>query len=146
MAGQLIEVRFSNVPPPLASPSGKRVSSESIKDWVLATMEPLVPQMWADAAFEFSSARRSMRLEGNIADLKLFSLTILLPLGPWIAAFVEELLWPGSYSTLSSFSTFVEVSLTPLDHAVFRALRLSLGLNHAASLALLEEGLIRALR
>ncbi len=142
MAGHLIKVRFSNVPPPLASPSGERVSSESIKDWVLATMEPLVQQLWADAAFEFSSTRRSMRLEGNIADLKLFSFTILLPFGPWITAFLEERLslWPGSYSTLSSFGTFVEMSLRPHDHAVFRALRLSLGLNHAASLALLEEG------
>lgn len=148
LPGQLIEVRFSNVPPPLASPSGERMSSESIKDWALATMEPLVPQLWADAAFEFCSTRRNMKLEGNVADLKLFSFTILLPFGPWIAAFLEERLslWPGSYTTVSSFGTFVEVSLTPLDHAVFRALRLSLGLNHAASLALLEEGLTRALR
>jgi hypothetical protein len=89
-----------------------------------------------------------MRLEGNIADLKLFSFTILLPFGPWIAALLEERLslWPGSYSTVASFGTFVEVALTPLDHAVFRALRLSLGLSNAASLALLEEGLTQALR
>jgi hypothetical protein len=109
-------------------------------------MEPLVPQMWADVDFELMATRRSIKLEGNTADMKLFSFTIMLPFGPWIAAFLEERLslWPGSYCTASASGTFVEVALAPLDHDLFRALRLSLGLSHAASLALLEGGLTRA--
>ena len=147
MSGQLIEVRFSNVPPPRTSPSRDRVSPESIKDSVLVTMETLAPQIWTDVAFKLMATRSSIKLEGNTADLKLFSFTIMLPFGPWIASFLEERLslWPGSYCTASSSGTFIEVALVPLDHDVFRALRLSLGLSHAASLALLEGGLTRAL-
>ena len=46
----------------------------------------------------------------------------------------------------SGFGTHIEVELTPQDHAVFRAIRLSLGLSHADSLVLLlvEDGLSRA--
>jgi hypothetical protein len=50
-------------------------------------------------------------------------------------------LGPGSYATLTPFGTHVEVELTPSDHAVFRAIWLSLGLNDADSLDLLEDGL-----
>jgi hypothetical protein len=147
LTGQLIEVRFNNVPPPRTSPSGDRVSPESIKDSVLMAMETLAPQIWADDAFVLVFTRRSIKLEGNTADLKLFSFTVVLPFGPWIASFLEERLslWPGSYCTVASSGTFIEVALAPLDHDVFRALRLSLGLSHPTSLALLEEGLTRAL-
>ena len=146
-SGQLIEVRFNNVPPPRTSPSGDRASPESIKDSVLVAMETLAPQIWLDDAFVLLFTRRSIKIEGNTADLKLFSFTVVLPFGPWIASFLEERLslWPGSYCTASSSGTFIEVALAPLDHDVFRALRLSLGLSHPTSLALLEEGLTRAL-
>ena len=109
-------------------------------------METLAPQIWADAAFDLLFTRRSIKLEGNIADLKLYSFTVVLPFGPWIASFLEERLslWPGSYCTVASSGTFIEVALAPLDHDVFRALRLSLGLSLSASLALLEGGLTAA--
>jgi hypothetical protein len=42
---------------------------------------------------------------------------------------------------VAPFGTYVEVPLLPPDHDVFLAIRPSLGLNHAESLALLEEGL-----
>jgi hypothetical protein len=104
--------------------------------------------MWIDAAFALRTVRKSMRLEGNLSALQTFSLTVLLPFGEWIAAFLNGQLsiGPGSYATVAPFGTHVEVELTPLDHVVFRAIRLSLGLSHADSLALLEDGLTRALR
>ncbi len=71
LSGQLIEVRFNN-----------RVSPESIKDSVLMAMETLAPQIWADDAFVLVFRRRSIKLEGNTADLKLFSFTVVLPFGP----------------------------------------------------------------
>jgi hypothetical protein len=128
LSGQLIEVRFNNVPPPRTSPSGDRVSPESIKNSVLMAMETLAPQIWADDAFVLVFTRRSIKLGGNTANLNLFSFTVVLPFGPWIASFLEERisLWPGSYCTASSSGTFIEVALVPLDHDVFRALRLNL--------------------
>jgi hypothetical protein len=88
-----------------------------------------------------------MRLEGNLLALQTFSLTVLLPFGDWITEFLDGdlSLGPGSYATVAPFGTHVEVELTPLDHAVFRAIRLSLDLSHAKSLALLEDGLTRSL-
>jgi hypothetical protein len=107
--------------------------------------------MWADPAFSNRTVRKSMRLEGNLSALQTFSLTVLLPFGDWITEFLagelsEGSLWPGSYATVVPFGTHVEVELTPLDHAVFRAIRLSLGLSHADSLALLEDDLTLSLR
>jgi hypothetical protein len=102
LSGQLIEVRFNSVPPPRTYPSGDRVSPESIKDSVLVAMETLAPQIWADGAFVLVFTRRSIKLEGNTADLKLFSFTVVLPFGPWIASFLEERLslWQGSKYSL----------------------------------------------
>jgi hypothetical protein len=88
-----------------------------------------------------------MRLESNLSALHTFSLTVLLPFGDWIAALLkgELSLGSGSYATVAPFGTHIEVELTHPDHAVFRAIRLNLGLNHADSLDLLEDGLTRAL-
>ncbi len=112
-----------------------------IKNQVLVKLELLTPHLWSDTGFELQFARKSVHLEGNLADLKVFSVTVLLPFGPWIAAFLEGRLSlePSSYSTLAPFGTFVEVALTPADHAVFSAIRLSLKLGHADSLRLLED-------
>jgi len=147
-AGQHVELRFNSIPPPSGPASGGVTSMESIKDWVLSKLEELAPEMWVDPAFALRTVRKSMRLEGNLAALQTFSLTVLLPFGDWITAFLkgERTLGPGGYATVAPVDTHTEVELTPLDHAVFRAIRLSLGLNHADSLELLEDGLRRALR
>ncbi len=50
-------------------------------------METLAPQIWAGDAFVLVFTRRSIKLEGNTADLKLFSFMVVLPFGPWIASF-----------------------------------------------------------
>ena len=146
-AGQHVELRFNSIPPPPNPASGGAVSAETIKDGVLSQLEVLAPAMWADPAFGLRVVRKSMRLEGNLAALQTFSLTVLLPFGAWITAFLkgELSLGSGSYATVAPFGTHVEVELTPQDHAVFRAIRLSLGLSHADSLELLEDGLSRAL-
>ena len=147
-AGQQIELRFNSIPPPPAPASGSAVSADTIKDWILDTLEALAPAMCTDPAFVLRVVRRSMRLEGNVSALQTFSLTVLLPFGDWITAFLrgQLSLGPGSYCTVAPFGTHIEAELTPRDHAVFRAIRLSLGLSHADSLALLENGLTRALR
>jgi hypothetical protein len=147
-AGQHVELRFNSIPPPPGPASGGALSMESIKDWVLSKLEELAPAMWADPAFALRTVRKSMRLEGNLAALQTFSLTVLLPFGAWITAFLngEISLGPGGYATVAPVDTHTEVELTPRDHAVFRAIRLSLGLNHADSLDLLEDGLRRALQ
>ena len=147
-AGQQIELRFNSIPPPPAPTYGGAVSADSIKDGVLDTLESLAPAMWTDPSFKLPTVRRSMRLEGNISALQAFSITILLPFGEWITAFLrgQLSLGPGSYATVAPFGTHIEAELTPRDHAVFRAIRLSLGLSHVDSLALLEDGLTRALR
>ena len=146
-AGQHVELRFNSIPPPPNPASGGAVSAETIKDGVLSTLEMLAPAMWADSAFGLRVVRKSMRLEGNLSALQTFSLTVLLPFGVWTTAFLkgELSLGPGSYATVAPFGTHIEVELTPQDHAVFRAIRLSLGLSHADSLVLLEDGLSRAL-
>lgn len=146
-SGQFIELRFNNVPPPPAPPTGGD-STEAVKDWALVRLELLAPELWTDQHFELSTARRSFHLEGNPTDLKVFSFTILLAFGPWIGAFLEGklLLAPESYCTVAPSGTFAEVALAPQDHAVFRAIRRSLQLSSAESLLLLEEGLARALR
>ncbi len=147
-AGQYVELRFNSIPPPPGPASGGAQSMESIKDWVLSKLEELAPMMWANPAFALRTVRKSMRLEGNLAALQTFSLTVLLPFGAWITAFLkgELSLGPGSYATVAPVDTHTEVELTPRDHAVFRAIRLSLGLSHADSLDLLEDGLRRALQ
>ena len=147
-AGQHVELRFNSIPPPPTPTAGSSVSADSIKDGVLGKLQELAPEMWTDDAFALRTVRKSMRLEGNLSALQVFSLTVLLPFGNWIIAFLggQLSLGPGSYATVAPYGTHVEVELTPLDHAVFRAIRLSLGLNHADGLALLEDGLTRALR
>ena len=144
-AGQHVELRFNSTPPPYHA-SGGAISAETIKDGVLSKLETLAPAMWADPAFGLRVVRKNMRLEGNLSALQTFSLTVLLPFGVWITAFLkgELSLGPGSYATVAPFGTHIEVELTPQDHAVFRAIRLSLGLSHADSLVLLEDGLSRA--
>ncbi len=81
--------------------------------------------MWADPAFSLRRVRKSMRLEGNLSALQTFSLTVLISFGDRLTEFLagELSLWPGSYATVAPFGTHVEVELTPLDHAVFRAIR-----------------------
>ena len=146
-AGQHVELRFNSIPPPPNSASGGPVSVETIKDGVLSKLETLAPAIWTDPAFSLRIVRKSMRLEGNLSALQTFSMTVLLPFGAWITAFLkgELSLGPGSYATVAPFGTHIEVELTPQDHVVFRAIRLSLGLSHTDSLELLEEGLSRAL-
>jgi hypothetical protein len=84
--------------------------------------------MWADHAFALRTVRKHMRLEGNLSALQTFSLTVLLPFGDWVTAFLggQLSLGHGSYATVAPHGTHVEVELTPLDHAVFRAILLSL--------------------
>ena len=145
-AGQHVELRFNSIPPPPTPASGAH-SADTVRDGVLGKLEELVPSMWADPAFSLRTVRKSMRVEGNLLALQTFSLTVLLPFGDWITEFLDGdlSLGPGSYATVAPFGTHVEVELTPLDHAVFRAIRLSLDLSHAKSLALLEDGLTRSL-
>ncbi len=121
---------------------------EGFKDWVLVKLDLLAPELWSGTHFELLFARKSIHLEENLAALKVFSVPVLLPFGPWIATFLEVRLslGPGSYCIVAPIGTLVEVALTPPDHAVFRAIRPSLKLGHANSLQLLEEGLTRALR
>ena len=75
-------------------------------------------------------------------------MTVLLPFGAWVISFLkgELSLGPGSYATVAPLDTHIEVELYRHDHKAFRAIRLSLGLNHLDSLILLEDGLSRALQ
>jgi hypothetical protein len=101
-------------------------------DGILGKLVELAPAMWTDPAFSLGTLLNSIRLEGNLLALQTFSLTVLFPLGDWITAFLggQLSLGPGSYATVAPFSTNIKVKLTPLDHAVFLAIRLSLGLSH----------------
>ena len=146
--GRDVELRFNSVQPPPAPASGGGISMDMIRDEVLGKLEELAPAMWTDPTFSLRTVRKSMRLEGNLRALQTYSITVLLPFGDWIPAFLSGRLslGPGSYATVAPCGTHLEVELTPLDHAVFRAIRLSLGLSHADSLALLEDGLTRSLK
>jgi hypothetical protein len=119
-----------------------------LKDEVLGQLARLAPAMWADVGFNLRTVRKSIRLEGNLSALQSFSLTVLLPFGAWVTAFLkgELSLGQGSYATVGPIDTHIEVELSRRDHKIFRAIRLSLGLNHTDSLALLEDGLSRALQ
>ena len=134
--GQQIELRFNSIPPPPAPASGSAVSADTIKDWILDTLEALAPAMCTDPAFVLRIVRRSMSLEGNVSALQTFSLTVLLPFGDWITAFLrgQLSLGPGSYCTVAPFGTHIEAELTPRDHAVFLAIRLS-SCHHLANQA-----------
>jgi hypothetical protein len=148
-AGQHIELRFNSIPPPLGY-LGEAISVEVLKDEVLGQLARLAPAMWADVGFNLRTVRKSihLRLEGNLAALQSFSLTVLLPFGAWVTSFLkgELSLGPGSYATVGLIDTHIEVELSLRDHKIFRAIRLSLGLNHTDSLALLEDGLSSALQ
>ncbi len=67
--------------------------------------------MWADPAFQVAlstvTARKSMRLEGNLSAIQTLSLTALLPFRDWIAVFLkgELSLGSGRYATVL-FSVF----------------------------------------
>ena len=145
--GRHVELRFNSVAPPPAPASGGGISMDMIRDEVLGKLEELAPAMWTDPMFSLRTVRKTMRLEGNLRALQTYSLTVLLPYGDWIPAFLsgQLSLGQGSYATVAPCGTHIEVELTPLDHTVFRAIRLSLGLSHADSLALLEDGLTRSL-
>ena len=146
-AGQHIELRFNSIPPPPGY-LGEAISAEVLKDEVLDQLARLAPAMWADVGFNLRTVRKSIRLEGNLTALQSFSLTVLLPFGAWVTSFLkgELSLGPGSYATVGPIDTHIEVELSRRDHKIFRAIRLSLGLNHTDSLALLEDGLSRALQ
>jgi hypothetical protein len=45
---------------------------EGVKDWVLVKLESLSPELSSDTHFELRVARKSVCLEGNLADVKGF--------------------------------------------------------------------------
>ena len=149
-SGQIIELRFNSVPPPHGhSPEG--VSTDTIKDWLLSRLVEAFPDLGTSlsgsSGVNYRWVRGKMRIDGDREGLGDYSMTALLPYGPWVSALVRrQVLIGGSYCTVAPFGTHVEVPLSPGDHAIFRGIRLSLGLSHTASLDLLEDAFYRAFK
>ena len=150
--GQIIELRFNSVPPPQGLPPGN-VSREAIKDWLLSRLERALPDLGtrlsdgAGSGIDYRWVRDKIRIDGDCGNLQEYSLTVLLPYGPWVNSLVSrQVSIEGSYCTVAPFGTHIEVPLSPTDHATFRSIRISLGLGPATSLDLLEDGLSRAFR
>ena len=149
--GQIIELRFNSVPPPADLPTGGG-PTDSLKDWLLIRLVRSFPALGTTLSrtdgngVDYRWVRSKIRIDGDLDALQEFSMTAILPYGPWVGDLVSRRVSiEGSYCTVAPFGTHIEVPLSPEDNTIFRCVRLSLGLNSSDSLDLLEDGFSRAI-
>ena len=149
--GQIIELRFNSVPPPADLPTGGG-PTEFLKDWLLIRLVGSFPALGTILSraegngVDYRWVRSKIRIDGDLDALQEFSMTAILPYGPWVGDLVSRRVSiEGSYCTVAPFGTHIEVPLSPEDNTIFRCIRLSLGLNSSDSLDLLEDGFSRAI-
>ena len=149
--GQIIELRFNSVPPPADLPTGGP-PTDFLKDWLLIRLVGAFPALGttlsrsAGNGVDYRWVRSKIRIDGDLDALQEFSMTAILPYGPWVSELVSRRVSiEGSYCTVAPFGTHIEVALAPEDNTIFRCIRLSLGLNSSDSLDLLEDGFSRAI-
>lgn len=133
LVGQHVDLRFNHlhlddfVPDSHLSKDLRGELQDAIVDRVLT----LAPSIKSHKEFQLSNLRDDIRAELNYREPGIFSATMVLPTGQWVADFYQGKIKIGrdSFCTLVMLDAFTEVEVSNSDKQVIRAVRQALAVD-----------------
>ena len=153
LSASFAELRFHHLSPKDFVPDCQRANDlrGQIHDGIVKRLLSLAPEMKQHPHYRLQNLRTDLRVELNPKDLHeacLFSISAVLPVGPWISDFYKGVKSLGgrSFCTIAPTDLHVETELSNTDQQVLRAIRSALGVDNALFRQVLNETLSADLR
>lgn len=140
------DLRFHNLSPEAFVPGVTRELKEQLLDAILNRLLSVAPEIKQHPLYKLQDIRGDMRLELNNKEPGYFSLTAILPTGPYITDLYKGVrsLAEGSFCTIGPTDLYIETEVSNLDRQVLFTIMDALELDQTTFRLILDESLGKA--